>query len=460
VTDWATAAGMLLSGVIVGFMIVYSMRRDAPRRERAKRELDIRDLEAKRDSLIAVLRELADEPANAAERARLEREAAEVLRQLDGMPRADGSPAGEPAPRQARDQHGSGADQHGSGAEQRGAGSQPATPSQPASSRGNPAISPRNPALAGFLWGALSVAALAGLGWFVIQSSKPRAENEPLTGAAAPAAVMQSQQGSDAALRQLEESVKAKPDDLSLRDDLAKAYLDRENLLAVFRETQYVLDHAPEDPRALTYQALVRMSMGQKNEAAGMLQRAVKNDPDALDGYVGLAFVSLQLGRAEAAEAAIREAARRHPEQQARLSEVFEKMKAQIKPSAEAPPPSPAGRGSTAGRGEGSSPSVHVTLQLAPGITPPPGGVIFVIVRAAGQTAGPPAAAKRLPLGAFPIEVDLTAADSMMGQPLPDSMRVEARIDSDGNAMTRDPRDPSAVKEPVRAGERVSLVLK
>ena len=59
----------------------------------------------------------------------------------------------------------------------------------------------------------------------------------------------------------------------------------------------------------------------------------------------------------------------------------------------------------------------------------------------------------------LPITIDLTSADSMMGQPLPPKMRLEARVDSDGNAMTRDPGDASAVQDGVTVGSSVKMKL-
>src|SRR5437899_10091583 len=176
---------MLLAGAIVGFMFLFGMKR---RQERT--DLERADLEAKRDALIARLREGAD-PA-------LELEAAEVLRKLDGL--------GGAAASQAAD-----------------GGLKPAAPQSSAT-------------LKGFAWGAASVAILAGIGWFVMQSAKPKD-----------------------AFAQLQQSVEKNPDDLSLRDDLAKAYLDRENLNGVAEQTRYVLQRNPNDARALTYQALVHM---------------------------------------------------------------------------------------------------------------------------------------------------------------------------------------------------------
>ena len=52
-TDWVSAGGMILSGLIVGFMFWYGMKGRA-----TKPDLERRDLEAKRDALLQQLREL------------------------------------------------------------------------------------------------------------------------------------------------------------------------------------------------------------------------------------------------------------------------------------------------------------------------------------------------------------------------------------------------------------------
>jgi tetratricopeptide (TPR) repeat protein len=261
----------------------------------------------------------------------------------------------------------------------------------------------------------------------------------------------QQPQQSDPALQQIEAAVAKSPDDLEMRNQLAKAYLERENLMGVFEQTKFILARTPDDARALTYQALVRMSMGQRDPAAEMLQHAIKSDPQLLDAYVALAWDNIQRGKTAEAEAQIAEATRRHPEQKARLDDVLAKMKEQAKnpaPATAAASPTPA-----------SGPSVHVTLTLA-GAAPSPNAVLFVIARAAGQTAGPPAAVKRIAGPTFPLDIDLSTADSMMGQPLPATVRIEARIDSDGDPLTKNPSDPHAVQDGVATnGTKVSLAL-
>ena len=358
-TDWLSASAMLLAGVIVGAMFLYGMRR---RQDRS--DLERADLEAKRDALIARLREAPD-PS-------LERDAAEVLQKLDKMG-VEAAPLGGAAG----------------------------------------GLKPAATQIKGFLWGAGSVAAIAAIVFFVTRQTKPAAPADPLT--------------------DLERSVQQNPDNLPLRDDLAKAYLDRNNIEGVSEQTQYVLQRNPSDARALTYSAIVHIIARQPEAAAAMLQRATQSDPNLVDAWVGVAWLNAQAGDMPRAEAAMAEAKRRHPEMAERLDQLMAHL-----------------------RGPSKAEAVHVTLNYGGQAR----GMIFIIARAAGVTSGPPAAVKRLPLSTFPIDVDLSAADSMMGQPLPQKMRIEARIDSDGDPLTHDPKDPGAVAEGVVLGKSVSLTLK
>lgn len=281
------------------------------------------------------------------------------------------------------------------------------------------------------------MAALAAIGFFVMQQAKPKEAAPP-----PPTAPVNDNFAS------LQRSVQQNPEDLSLRDDLAKAYLDRDDLNGVAEQTRYVLQRNPNDARALTYQALVHIAARQPEAASVMLQKATSVDPNLLDAWVGLAWLNAEAGDMTKAQAAIEEGKKRHPEQAARLDDLM----AHLKSPQQAAQPAVAPAAS-------ASEGVHITLNAA-NATYPPMAVIFVIVRSAGSTSGPPAAVKRLPIGSFPIRVDLTASDSMMGQPLPARMRIEARIDSDGNPMTKDPRDPSGSADNVALGQSISLTLK
>ncbi|MDP9193661.1 MAG: tetratricopeptide repeat protein [Acidobacteriota bacterium] len=430
--DWISAIAVLVAGLVLGVLFFYFNKRKAQTLG-SEADLEQKDLEAKRDALVQQLR---DPSLGADERSRLETETAEALRKLDTY--GNNVPAG--------------------------------TISRPAAA---PAM---NPSTKGFLWGAISIGALFALGYFVMQQAKPRQEGEELTGSIATAPQQQApaQGQPDPMLQQLQSAVQAQPNNLQLRNDLAQAYLERNNLMAVFQETKFVLDQAPEDSRALTLQGLVRMAMGDAGEATKMLQRATKNDPKNLDSWVSLAWVYAQTNRMDDAERMIAEAGKQAPQEKARLDQVFVQMKEQIAQSAMAQsaqggalpeghppidgaPAAPAAAPAASPAPAASGAGVRVTLDLDPSAKQRT-GIVFVIAR--NPAGGPPVAVKRVVATSFPFNLELTSADSMMGQPLPASFRLEARLDTDGDAMTKPATDPSAMQEGVAPGASVRLALK
>src|SRR5437868_3994419 len=196
-TDWLSAGGMILSGLIVGFMFWYGMKSRAP-----KPDVERLDLEAKRDALLQQLRELKETGGSAEEQRRLERETADVLRALDQRKRP-GSAGVPPAVEQDIAKY--------SGRDARA----------PSAADVNIAALTRAASIRGFIWGAASVAILGGIAWFVTQQTTPRTESvSPM--ASAP---QTQQQPPDAALQQIEAAVAKSPDNLEMRNQLAKAYL-------------------------------------------------------------------------------------------------------------------------------------------------------------------------------------------------------------------------------------------
>jgi cytochrome c-type biogenesis protein CcmH len=448
---WGWPLAALAAGLVLGALVVWWMRRGPSTAPAADGlPLEVRDLDGRLDVLVLQLREMQDLAATrnpeqlGRERYALELQAAEVLREREELAaslrparkgKAGAAAAGSPQPE--------------------------AVATGPLASR---------PALRGFLWGTATAASLALLLFYVGRTARPREEGGSVTGSlpspGAPAA-----EGEEAEVRA---AVERNPDDLDARLDLAQLHLQQRDLMGVWNETQYVLAKQPGHPRALSYQALVRLAMGQPDVAERMLKEALAKDPNLFEAYLHLALVETRAGRDKEAQAAIDEASRRFPERAEALARVLPEIRASGRqegaavaeedPHAAVPPPAGAAESEPAAARESAGPTglagvIELPTALASSVGP--SAIVFVTVREAGTSGGPPVAVKRLPASSFPLRFAIGPAESMMGQPLPARARVEARVDRDGDALTRDASDPSAHLDDVAAGSSsLRLVLR
>jgi hypothetical protein len=102
------------------------------------------------------------------------------------------------------------------------------------------------------------------------------------------------------------------------------------------------------------------------------------------------------------------------------------------------------------------------TIALDPSVASKVTGPVTVFVIARDKNGkGHPILAKRLDVTSFPTNFTLGAQDSMMGGAPPDKVSLEARIDLDRDAMTKEPNAPSVKIETVTIGSsEVVLTLK
>ncbi len=411
-TQWLAPLLVLVFGMTLGAVLLLVTRRKRASKDGGPANLDEEDLQARLSGLLHQLRELgspsADESSDLRdERTRLEEAAARVLRDLDRVV-------------------------------------QPASCTAPASQSvavvDSAAVAARR-----MIWITTAGVTAAVLYVLLMQSAAPRDPDGTATGNLPPSATSPAAGGAagdDAEVKRLSALVAASPANLELRNDLARRFLETRQLMNVFTETQFVLERQPNNVRALAYQSLVKLSMGQGEEALAMLQRALQADPNSLDAWLHMSIVQLELGNPKAAMNALDVAAQRHPKQAAFLAQVRSALTERL--SADA--------GKTAAVASSKGSEFAGTLELTGDYQGKAGALVFVTVRPAGSTSGPPLAAKRLTATSFPLRFSITGADSMQGGALPQSARVEARIDSDGNPLTRDPADPSGFVDGVKLG--------
>ena len=442
VIDWQSALAVLAVGLAVGAAFLWRTRR-APAAALPV-ALEARDLEARRDTLLRQLRELDDTASKrtpeqlARERYALELAAAAAMRDLERR-----VPAAAPA---------------------------------------NSAVAVESPdrgAMRGFVWGTATASAIALLLFFVSRAAAPREEGGSVTGTAGR---LSQAEGAPTGMGG---APAAASGDIDAHLTSARDHLAKQDLMGVWNDTRFVLEREPGNPSALSYQALVRLAMGQADVAEAMLKRAMAAAPDLLDAHLHLAVVYARTGRAAQADATIRAAMSRFPEQRENLLALMQELKQNA--ADEAANPAAAGAHAGIAPPGGSGPAIE-TAGGRPGAAPVmgesnaagmparlsgvveldaskkgsyTGGMVFVTVRAVGVTSGPPVAVKRFSVAALPGAFAITSADSMMGQELPERVRIEARLDPDGDPLTRDPGDPSARLEDVKLGSTgLRLVLK
>ncbi len=470
--QWGPSVGFLAGGLGIGALILWRLAAKAPKAAQAPGAAETadtlarRDLQARFDALIAQLRELDDTGGKrtaaqlASERRELELAAAATLMALDATP--------EPATTAAQ------------------ATSDSVTePFSAATTAAAPQATAKGSSLTGFFWGIGSAAALGLLFYFVSQSAQERAPsgsvtgNTPMSARPAPQSALSgeaSQPGpampSDTELAALTARVRQNPEDLEARLELARLHLMRQDLMAVFDETREILQRDANNPRALSYQSLVRLAMGQADSAEQMLMRALQGDPGLLDAYVNLMMVYTSTGRAQEADTIFARAAQRFPERAESLRQLLGEMKARSGPNAGTPAtgedphadvavpgaapatgalgPAPA----SASGSVGSSIAGVIELDPSAGAALVSGAVVFITLRVPGVTVGPPLAARRLVASSFPLAFEIGQGDSMTGAQIPDSVLVEIRLDTDGDLATRPRSDPYGRAEDVPLGTR------
>lgn len=484
-TSWTPGLVVLGVGLVVGAFLALRARANTRKgakiagkgkgnkaQPQATESIELRDARAMRDTRLEQLRELAVTRHKLApgvargEQLRLEREAAEAWRKLDKFSKAEHKKP-----------------------EKKGEGA--AAPSAVDEATPTPGLFARYPAVIGLVAGLIGAGFVFALKSGLESSSSARGGGSMTGGTAAmggppPGAGAMgggamaggaSPADADPEVRALRELVAANPTSIVAKLDLSQALLYRDDYMGSFSTAKEVLAVEPENARALTYSAVVRLAMGQGEGALKLLDTAVAKDPQLLEAHVHRGITAYQLGKWQTAVESWDTALKMAPEGKESIGHLLEDARSRAAggpgtierpppgstppphPPGGAPPPPPAqGMGGPPPMAMGAPPppvdpanlppeTIRGTVSIDPGLAAraPPGAIVFVYVRPDGVSAGPPTAAKRFPVATLPASFALGPQDIMIqGMPWPDKVQLDARLDADGVATTKDPGDPTA----------------
>lgn len=341
----------------------------------------------------------------------------------------------------------------------------------------------RRSGLVGFVAGVASCLVVGALVYWATQGAQPKPEmgapgggrpsmppmsQGPAADASSPEAAARAHDESaelspeaQAQLAQLRAQVQAAPQDLNARRQLCVALLNANQLMEAFEQARELQKVAPDDPDGLFVEGVVRLAMGQWPVTVQLMDKVLAQHPDHVLAALAKGQAEASLGQMPAAIATWKKglaaAGGKFPPIEELLAEAEAggsamgagAMGSAGAPAAPSAAPTPGSESATGG-------SYRVHIELAPGAAGPSGATLFVALR--GDQPGPPAAVKRIANPTFPLELTLSADDSMMGQPLPETGALSIHLDGDGNASTLDPGDLTAAVK-VFSGTPVTVIL-
>jgi hypothetical protein len=321
----------------------------------------------------------------------------------------------------------------------------------------------RHPSIVGFALGAGMVAVVAALAYWAVRDAVPERgtpTSPPVAGSEGPVHPedLNLPPEARAEYEALWERLQAEPTDLMARKRLALLLLANNEFFGAYREAEQVLAAAPDDIDALYVMGVVRLQMGQGDEALVLLDRVLELFPDHVRALAWKGILYYQSGEMSQAiatwERGIEAAGGSHPELEQMVSEAVrteagvdeEGVGALLAPAAPAPQESPPPES-----------GYRLRIYVAPGSTAPPTAILFVSLRP--EPGGTPLAVKRIARPVFPLEVFLDSRDAMTeGAVLPQNGTLSVRLDEDGSASTRSETDLMGEAEAV-LGEETEIVL-
>ena len=289
------------------------------------------------------------------------------------------------------------------------------------------------------LWGGITLVFFVLLGVLINQYATPRTEGGSMTGNSVGGVDMAAISAARSArVEAAQDALSDDPKDLSALNVItydALLYRDLDTAMAHIDQAREI---DPEDTAVLINLAILQMSVGMIDRAQGALDGVLARDPSNGRAMMWKAFMLANSGEKDAAIALLEgvQGALEWPEETVFAENMLRELTA--------PPP-----------------VTHVsgTVALAEGAEVG-SGTLYVYARRSEAGGGPPVAAFQHRAG-LPTAFTLTDADMVMGGVWPEQVWVQARLDADGDPMTReDTLAESVVIGPIASGaEALALTL-
>ncbi len=215
-----------------------------------------------------------------------------------------------------------------------------------------------------------------------------------------------------------------------------KRAFDRQEFAKAIDAFKQVLERDPNQPEAHAYMGFILVQAGHSDGALMAFDKALANAPSFPMALWGKGMVLYQDKQDFAGARATLEKLMGMMSPGEQRDEIA-KVLAEIPSSGPGPEKVATVPSKAAGTGKNISGQISIDSKLMKKIDRP--ATLFIIVRQASSASGPPLAVKKIDNPSFPLSYSLGAENVMIqGMPFAGKINVTARLDKDGNAMTRE----------------------
>ena len=242
--------------------------------------------------------------------------------------------------------------------------------------------------------------------------------------------------------------------DIPALNALTHKALQERNFDVAMRTVERVRTRAPQDPEMLTHLATLQASVGMMDRALATVDQALAASKDFEEALIMRGLLLLGSDRPEEGVEALEYAKGvvTSPADAAMIDQVLARAKLGV--------PAVGGEALAAPEEAEAPAKIRGTVRRALG-EPFGRGTLFLIVRPSPVAAGPPTASQKLTPEGVSVQFALSESDIMLGGGWPDQVWLTARLDADGDPLTKSADDwTSEVLGPFAPGtEGIEVVL-